>query len=75
MRVGKLVGEPRLAHPGLTHDGDHLAVPGARLTQNPTQMLDLGVTPHEACEAAQCRGLKARARLTRSGQLEDLDRL
>ena len=35
MRVGELVGEPRLAHPGLAHDGDHLAVAGAGLAERP----------------------------------------
>ena len=38
-------------------------------------MLDLGVAADEAREAAQGRRLQARARLTRPGQLEDLDGL
>ena len=57
MRVGELVGEPRLAHPGLAHDGDHLAAAGAGLAQDPAQVLDLGVAAHEAREAAERRGL------------------
>ncbi len=75
MRVGELIGEPRLAHPGLAHDGDHLAVARIGLAQDPAQMLDLGVAPDEAREAAEHRGLEPRARLTRSRQLEDLDRV
>ena len=75
MRVGELVDQPRLAHPGLADDGDHLAAAGAGLAQDPAQMLDLGVAADEAREAAQGRGLQARARLTRPRQLEDLDRV
>ena len=75
MRVGELVDQPRLAHPGLADDGDHLAVARTGLAQDPAQVLDLGVAADEAREAAQRRRLQARARLPRPGQLEDLDRL
>ena len=75
MRVGELVGEPRLAHPGLADDGDHLPAARAGLAQDPAQVLDLGVAAHEAREAAERRGLQARARLARPRQLEDLDRV
>ena len=64
MRVGELVDQPRLAHPGLADDGDHLAVAGTGLTEDPAQVLDLGVAADEAREAAQGRRLQARARLS-----------
>ena len=75
MRVGELVGEPRLAHPGLAHEGDHLAPARAGLAEHPAQVLDLGVAADEAREAPERRRLQARARLSRSRQLEDLDRV
>ena len=73
MGVGELVDEPRLAHPGLAHDGDHLAVAGAGLVEHPAQVLDLGVAADEAREASERRGLQARPRRARPRQLEDLD--
>lgn len=75
MRVGELVGEPRLAHPGLADDGDHLAPAGVGLAQDPAQVRDLCVAAHEAREAAEGRGLQPRPRLSRPRQLEDLDRV
>ena len=52
MGVGELVDQPRLAHPGLAHDGDHLAVAGTSLGEDSAQVLDLGVAADEAREAA-----------------------
>ena len=75
MRVGELVGEPRLAHPGLADDGDHLAVASAGLAEDPAQVLDLGVAADEAREAPERRGLQPRPRRPRPRQLEDLDRV
>ena len=72
MRVGELVGEPRLAHPRLAHDGDHLPPAGAGLAEDPAQVLDLGVAAHEAREAAERRGLQPRPRRPRPRQLVDL---
>jgi hypothetical protein len=75
MGVGELVGEPRLAHPGLAHDGGHLAAARTGLAEDPAQVLDLGVTAHEARETPEGRGLQARPCRPRPRQLEDLDRL
>ena len=50
MRVGELVDQARLAHPGLAHDRDHLSVPRAGSLQRLPQLLDLGVPSHEARE-------------------------
>ena len=75
MGVGELVGEPRLAHPGLADDGDHLAAARAGLAEDPAQVLDLGVAADEAREAAERGGLQARPRRPRPRQLEDLDRV
>src|SRR4029453_9732092 len=75
MRVGELVGEPRLAHPGLAHDGDHLPVARTGLTEHPAQVLHLGVAAHEAREPSESGGLQARPGLPSPYQLEDLDRV
>ena len=53
MRVGELVDEPRLAHPGLAHEGHHLAVARAGLAEDPAQVLELGVAADEAREAPE----------------------
>jgi hypothetical protein len=74
MRVSELVGEPRLAHARLAHDGHHLAAARTRLTQHPAQIVDLGVAAHEAREPPDGRGLQPRARHSRPGQLVDLHR-
>jgi hypothetical protein len=52
MRVGELVSEPRLAHPGLAHDGHHLAPAGTDPAQDPAEVFDLRVAADEACEAS-----------------------
>src|SRR5262245_61677813 len=75
MGAGELVGESRLADAGLTDDGDHLALADASLSQNPAQMLDLGVAADEAREAPERGGLQARSRRPRARQLEDLERV
>jgi len=75
MRVGELVGEPRLAHPRLAHDGDHLSPARVGLAEDPAQVFDLGVAPDEAREPSEGRGLQARSRHPRPRQLEDLDRV
>src|SRR4029453_9549140 len=72
-RVGDLVGEPRLAHPGLADDGDQLAATHLRLAEDPTQVLDLGGAPDEPREAPEGRHLQPGARGPDSRQLEDLD--
>ena len=69
MGVGELVYQSRLAHPGLAHDGDHLAVASAGLAEDAAQVLDLGVAADEAREAAERRGLQPRPRCPRSRQL------
>jgi hypothetical protein len=52
-----------------------LAVARSGPAEDPAQVLDLGVAAHKACEAAEGRGLQSRPGLTRSRQLEDLDRV
>src|SRR6476620_320577 len=72
MGVGKLVCEPRFAHPSLAHEGDYLPPARTGLIEDPAQMFDLGIASHEPREAPERRGLQASARLPRSRQLEDL---
>ena len=71
----ELVREAELADAGLAHDGDDRAVAPCGPVADPAQVLDLGVAAAEAREAAKRRGLQARPGLTRSRQLEDLDRV
>ena len=72
MGVGELVDQPRLAHPGLADDGDHLAATARRLAEHSAQVLDLGVAADEAREPAAGRGLQTRPRRPRPRQLVDL---
>ena len=75
MRVGELVGEPRLAHPGLAHDGGHLAVAGTGLVEDPAQVLDLGVATDEARESATGACLETSPRRAGSRHLVNFHRV
>jgi hypothetical protein len=58
--VGELVDQPRLANPGLAHEGDHLAAGDASLAEDPAEVLDLRVAADEAREAPEGRRLQPR---------------
>ena len=56
----KLIGQARLAHPRLAHQGHHLAVPGPRLHQRLVQGVEFGLAPHKARQPPHGGGLYAR---------------
>jgi len=55
----KLIGQARLAHPRLTHESHHLAVPGLRLRQTLAQGIEFVVPPHKARQPPRRGGLQA----------------
>src|SRR5207245_10976674 len=71
-RVGALVDEARLAHSRLADDRRHLTVAGTGKLLRAAELLQLGVAPDEARQAALGGRLQAGARRARSRHLVDL---
>ena len=70
-----LVHQAGLPHPGLAHDGHHLAVASAGLVERLAQGGEFRLAPHKAGEAPRGRGLEAAAQRAGPDQLEHLHRL
>src|SRR5205807_7804422 len=62
MRVGEVVDEARLAHPGLADDRHQLTVTGAGQLLRAAEMLQLGVAADEPRQAAPGGRLEASPR-------------
>ena len=74
MGVRDLPDEPRLPDPRLPDEGDHLAVAGAGPLEGLAKLLQLGLPPDEAGEAARGGGVQPGARRPGPDQLVHLDR-
>src|SRR2546426_9289224 len=74
MRVGELVDEARLAHSRLADDRRHLTVAGTGKLLRAAELLQLGVAPDEARQAAPGGRLQAGARRARPRHPVDLHR-
>ena len=75
LRVGELPEQARLAHSRLPDQRHELAPPLAGQLEGLGELLDLGVTAHEAAESTRRRRLKARPRGAGARDLVDLHRL
>ena len=71
-RMGELVEEAGLAHPGFADDCHHLAVPGPGLFQGLVQGCQLRLPPHEGSQPPRCKRLQARAGRASAHQLTHL---
>ena len=73
-RMGELVEEARLPHPGFADDRDHLTVPGLRLRQGLVQDLELCLPPHEGGQPPRRKRLQTRPGRAGARQLTHLHR-
>ena len=75
MGVDELVDQARLAHPGLAHYRDHLAVASASTFQGLLQSVKLRLPPDKPRQSPRRRGLEAAASGGDTRQLTDRDGL
>ena len=69
----ELPKEPGLPDTGLPHDGHHLPVTGSRALERLAELIQLALSAHELGQAADGRGLEARADRGGPGQFVDLE--
>ena len=75
VRVGELIEQAGLAHARLADDCHHLALPGPSPLPRLAELVQFGITPHEARQAPRRGGLQPRAHRSGTQELVDLNRL